>query len=296
MRLRPEAVRPITRADHSPSTQAFLGDEHPGSSLGAQVARQRVQLAALLAEAVAERSTPTGQRRAAAQGLVRLGEGGRAYELMLAHHSAMLAAALRPLCPPRREDVQGMGVFTAEVSHAVCHSVRAVPAGAHRSSHALPSRAQLAAAVQDAGAAFASEPARASSLLGWVQAGVGRWAEVLLSEGSALGCDATPREMAVAVRVALQHAQLLEPHGLAVAPLLARLVRRRVSEALEKELAVGAPGPELITAAEAYLRGGSSTQLRSVADVLVRTQESRAPAVPRVASLGSALDSGTAKR
>jgi Arc/MetJ family transcription regulator len=103
----------------------MLGDESAG--LGATVARQRGELAAALAAAVAEPSTPTSRRRSAVQGLVRLGEGGRAYDLLLRHHSATLAAALRWLRAPRRDDVQGMRVYTAEVSHAVCDAVRSLP-------------------------------------------------------------------------------------------------------------------------------------------------------------------------
>ena len=103
-------------------SQGLLGEDAAG--LGATVARQRGELAAALADAVAEASTPTSRRRAAVQGLVRLGEGGRAYELLLRHHSATLANALRWLRPPRRDDVQGMRVYTAEVSHAVCDTVR----------------------------------------------------------------------------------------------------------------------------------------------------------------------------
>ena len=126
-----EAVR-ASRSANASSTEAhtllvlrsqgLLGEDAAG--LGATVARQRGELAAALADAVAEASTPTSRRRAAVQGLVRLGEGGRAYDLLLRHHSATLANALRWLRPPRRDDVQGMRVYTAEVSHAVCDTVR----------------------------------------------------------------------------------------------------------------------------------------------------------------------------
>jgi hypothetical protein len=85
---------------------------------------------------------------------------------------------------------------------------------------------QLANAVQDAGAAFASEPARASSLLAWAKAGVVRWAEALLTDGSACDADATLHELAAAARIALAHAALLEPYGLCMGPLLASLLVR----------------------------------------------------------------------
>ncbi len=88
------------------------------------MARQRGALAAALSDALSEPSTPTWRRRAAAQGLLRLGEGGRAYDLLLQHHSGALAGAMRRLRAPRREDVQAMGVYVAEVSHAVCDAVR----------------------------------------------------------------------------------------------------------------------------------------------------------------------------
>jgi hypothetical protein len=62
-----------------------------------------------------------------------------------------------------------------------------------------------------------------------------------------------------------------------------------VSAALEAELSSGQPGPELITAAEAYLRGGTCVQLHDVADVVLLAVPAPAPVAPavRVASLGS---------
>jgi hypothetical protein len=62
-----------------------------------------------------------------------------------------------------------------------------------------------------------------------------------------------------------------------------------VSAALEAELSNGQPGPELITAAEAYLRGGTCLQLHDVADVVLLAVPAPAPVAPavRVASLGS---------
>jgi hypothetical protein len=170
------------------------------------VARQRGALAAALADELCEPSTPTVRRRAAARGLVRLGEGGRAYDLLLRHHSAALAVGLRWLRPPRRDDTQGMGVYIAEVSHAVCDA--------------------LANAALDAGAAFAAEPARASSLLAWAKQGVARWAELLLADESSCGAGASLHELAIGARIALAHAALLEPYGLCVGPLLASLLVR----------------------------------------------------------------------
>lgn len=221
-----------------------------GTNLTALLARQREALSSALAACVRERWTSTAERRSAAQGLARLGEAGAAYDLVLAYHSGALLSALRPLRPSRRDDDQGQAVHAAEVSHAVCST--------------------LAAAVQDVGAAFPGESQRASTLLAWTHGAVRRWADTLMAEGAPCGEDAPPFHVAVAVRIALAHAALLERHGLALAPLLARLLRPRVSAVLERELATGTPGPELITAAEAYLRGGDSSQLRVVAELLVR--------------------------
>ena len=176
---------------------------------------------------------------------MRLGQASRAYALLLEYHGGVLGAALRPLRPPRREDEQGMLVYAAEVSQAVCDS--------------------LARAVRDVGAAFPAEPARASSLLAWVQLGVARWARIMLDDGAPCAEGASLRGMAAASRICLLHAQLLEPFGLAVAPQLAKLLRARISGALETALSTGEPSPQLLTAAEAYLRGGSSGQLWAVA-------------------------------
>ncbi len=67
--------------------------------------------------------------------------------------------------------------------------------------------------------------------------------------------------------------------------------RARVSEALEAELAHGEPGPELITAAMAYLRGGTCLQLHDVADVVLRSVPPPALAAP--AARIAALSGGT---
>jgi hypothetical protein len=139
-------------------------------------------------------------------------------------------------------------LYAAELSAAVCDC--------------------LARAAADAAAAFPAERARASALLAWVQSAVGRWAQALLADGAPLGEEAPLADAACGARVALAHARLLEPFGLAVAPQLARLLRRRFSDALEAALEQGSPSPRLITAAEAYLRGGSSEQLQDVAEAL----------------------------
>ena len=144
--------------------------------------------------------------------------------------------------------------------------------------------------MQDAGAAFATEPARASALLAWAKAGVAQWADVLLAEEATFGAAASLHDLAVGVRIALAHAALLEPYGLCAGPLLAALLRPRMSAALEAELASGTPTPELITSAEAYLRGGTCLQLQDAADVTLRAVSAPPPPplMARVLALGSA--------
>ena len=147
--------------------------------------------------------------------------------------------------------------------------------------------------MQDAGAAFATEPARASALLSWAKAGIAQWADVLLSEEATFGAAASLHDLAVGARVVLAHAALLEPFGLCASPLLAALLRPRVSAALEAELSGGTPTPELISAAEAYLRGGTALQLADAADVILRAVAPPAPqplmpGMARVLALGSA--------
>jgi hypothetical protein len=143
--------------------------------------------------------------------------------------------------------------------------------------------------VQDAGAAFATEPARASALLAWAKAGIAQWADVLMSEEATFGAAASLHDLAVGVRIVFAHAALLEPFGLCAGPLLAQLLRPRVAAALEAELANGTPAPELITAAEAYLRGGTCVLLQDAADVVLRAVSAPPPPalMARVLALGS---------
>lgn len=200
--------------------------------------------------------------------MVSLGEGARAYTLLLDHHTACLEADLRTLRPAPTDDAQGMGVYTADVSHAVC-------------SH-------LALAADDAMEAFRDEPARCSAFLAWAQGHVGRWCERLVQDGGPMGQGATSHEVAACARIALAHVSLLEDHGLTLAPLLARLLRPRVTQAVEAELQNGIPGPELLTVTDAYLLSGSSAQLASLADVLVRVAQRRQQPVVQVSSMASA--------
>ena len=69
-----------------------------------------------------------------------------------------------------------------------------------------------------------------------------------------------------------------------------------MSEALEAELAHGEPGPELITAAMAYLRGGTCLQLLDVAEVVLRAVPPPVLAAPaaRVAALSGGSSSAAA--
>jgi hypothetical protein len=192
------------------------------------------------------------RRRAAARALARLGQPARAYELMLSFHSAQLSLSLRPLRPPRRGDGDGLSLYCAQVSCAVCDS--------------------LATAVSDLAAALPGENGRASALLAWAGAAVGRWAEALGQSGAPLGPEATLAQSSACCRVALAHCALLQPFGLALAPLLASLLRAAFSQKLEALLASGAPGPRLLGAAMLYLQGGSSTQLADVAQAVLLEQ------------------------
>jgi hypothetical protein len=250
------------------SSHPLIDDPTSVAALTATLARQRGALGDALAERIIERSTPGRHRTRAALGLVSLGEGARAYTLLLDHHTACLEADLRALRPAPTDDAQGMGVYTADVSHAVC-------------SH-------LALAADDAMEAFRDEPARCSAFLAWAQGHVGRWSERLVQDGGPMGPEATAHEVAACARIALAHVALLERHGLTLAPLLARLLRPRVTLAVVKELQQqGAPGPELLTVTDAYLLSGSSAQLGALADVLVRVAPARQQPVVQVSSMAS---------
>ena len=250
------------------STHPLIDDPTSVAALTATLARQRGALSDALAERITERSTPGRHRTRAALGLVSLGEGARAYTLLLDHHTACLDADLRTLRPAPTDDAQGMGVYTADVSHAVC--------------------SRLALAADDAMEAFRDEPARCSAFLAWAQGHVGRWSERLVQDGGPMGPEATSHEVAACARIALAHVALLERHGLTLAPLLARLLRPRVTLAVEEELKSGTPGPELLTATDSYLLSGSSAQLGALADVLVRVAQRRQQPVVQVSSMASA--------
>jgi len=235
------------------------------SALASTLARQRGALADALADRISERSTPGTQRRAAARGLLSLGEGSRAYTLLLDHHSSCLASDLRVLRSAPVDDAQGMGVYTADVSHAVCSC--------------------LARAADDASFAFADEPSRCSAFLTWAHTHVAAWCNRLVCDGGPMGPEAIAHELAACARIVLGHAALLEEHGVRVTPLLARLLRARMTKAVEEELQKGIPTPELLTASDAYLLSGSSAALAALADVLVRVAPLRQQPVVALTSM-----------
>jgi len=70
-----------------------------------------------------------------------------------------------------------------------------------------------------------------------------------------------------------------------VTPLLARVLRARMTKAVEEELQKGIPTPELLTASDAYLLSGSSAALAALADVLVRVAPLRQQPVVAVSSI-----------
>lgn len=245
-----------------------------------RLAAARAELGDALADVAGGSASPPSARRAAAAALSRLGDGGRAVELLLALHAARAEARLGGLRPPASGDADptAAALFAASVSSAV------VSAAAH--------------AADDVAASFGRAPGAASALVAWADAMVGRWADALCAHGAPLAPphlappaatstlrqprrqpqphqqQQQPGQLAgacAAARVALAHTRLAEPFGLCLSPALAARLREPFSALVGAAMEAGGLPAPLAPRCAAYLRGGSSAQLDDLAAALMES-------------------------
>ncbi|KAA8541553.1 hypothetical protein F0562_022705 [Nyssa sinensis] len=183
-------------------------------SLQAAITERRQKLADQLAEAACQPSTRGGELRAAISALEKLGDGPRAHSLLLNAHYQRYQYNMQSLRP---SSTSYGGAYTAALSQLVFSAI--------------------AQAASDSSAIFGKERAYSSELVMWATKQIEAFA--LLVKRHALASSAAAgglRAAAECVQIALGHCSLLEARGLALCPVLLKLFRPSVEQALDANL------------------------------------------------------------
>ncbi|BFG25561.1 hypothetical protein CerSpe_118350 [Prunus speciosa] len=183
-------------------------------SLQNSIVERRQRLADQLAEAACQPSTRGGELRAAISALKRLGDGPRAHSLLLNAHFQRYQYNMQSLRP---SSTSYGGAYTAALSQMVFSAI--------------------AQAASDSSAIFGKETDYTSELVMWAIKQTEAFA--LLIKRHALASSAAAgglRAAAECVQIALGHCSLLEARGLALCPVLLKLFRPSVEQALEANL------------------------------------------------------------
>lgn len=174
----------------------------------------RQKLADQLAEAACQPSTRGSELRAAISALKKLGDGPRAHSLLLNAHLQRYQYNMQSLRP---SSTSYGGAYTAALSQLVFSAI--------------------AQAASDSMAIFGKEPAYTSELVMWATKQTEAFA--VLVKRHALSSSAAAgglRAAAECVQIALGHCSLLEARGLALCPVLLKLFRPSVEQALDANL------------------------------------------------------------
>ncbi|KAF8040559.1 hypothetical protein BT93_B2707 [Corymbia citriodora subsp. variegata] len=183
-------------------------------SLETAITEQRQKLADQLAEATSQPSTQGVELRSTILALKKLGDGPRAHTLLLNSHQQKMQCKMQSL---RSSNAPYGGAYTAALSQLVFSTI--------------------AQAASDALAVFGEEPAFTSELVTWAVKETEALAlllkrHVLASSAAAGGL----RAAAECVKICLGYCSVLEARGLALSPVLLRLFKPCVEQALNANL------------------------------------------------------------
>ncbi|KAK9119530.1 hypothetical protein Scep_017623 [Stephania cephalantha] len=178
------------------------------------ISEQRQKLAEQLAETACQPSTHRVELRSAISALKHLGDGPRAHTLLLNAHFKRLQHNVQALRPLRNSSG---GVYTASLSQLVFSAIDE--------------------AADDSFYVFDKEPAYASELVTWAVRRTEDFAHLVKRHVlSSLVASGGFRAAADCVKKALGHCSLLEARGLALCPVLLKLFRPCVEQALRAYL------------------------------------------------------------
>ncbi|KAG6760579.1 hypothetical protein POTOM_037102 [Populus tomentosa] len=183
-------------------------------SLEMAITERRQKLADQLAEAASQPSTRSSELRAAISALKKLGDGARAHSLLLNAHLQRYQYNMQSLRP---SSTSYGGAYTAALSQIVFSAI--------------------AQAASDSLAIFGKEREYRSELVMWATKQTEAFA--VLVQRHALASSAAAgglRAAAECVQIALGHCSLLEARGLALCPVLIKLFRPSVEQALNANI------------------------------------------------------------
>lgn len=183
-------------------------------SLQTSITERRQRLADQLAEAACQPSTRGNELRAAISALKKLGDGPRAHSLLLNAHFQRYQYNMQSLRP---SSTSYGGAYTAALSQLVFSTI--------------------AQAASDSLAIFGKERAYTSELVMWATKQTEAFAQLVKRHALASSAAAGGlRAAAECVQIALGHCSLLEARGLALCPVLLKLFRPSVEQALDANL------------------------------------------------------------
>ncbi|XP_073387073.1 exocyst complex component EXO84B isoform X2 [Physcomitrium patens] len=192
---------------------------NPVKSISAAVlhvalSERRIRLVNYLSDVCRQVSVRGVELRSAISALIRLGEGNRAHTLLLLAHRGRLEHKIHGLRP---SGTSYGGAFTAALSQMTFSAI--------------------SQAERDSLTVFGAIPAYASELVVWARGVTEIYAHqikqhVLSSAAAAGGL----RAAAECVQIAFGHCSLLEAQGLSICPLLAKVFRSSIEQALEANL------------------------------------------------------------
>ncbi|PON73702.1 Exocyst component Exo84, C-terminal [Parasponia andersonii] len=209
-------------------------------SLQTSIIERRQKLADQLAEAACQPSTRGYELCAAISALKKLGDGPRAHTLLLNAHLQRYQYNMQSLRP---SSTSYGGAYTAALSQLVFSAI--------------------AQAASDSLAIFGKEPAYTSELVMWATKQTEAFA--LLVRRHALASSAAAgglRAAAECVQIALGHCSLLEARGLALCPVLLKLFRPSVEQALDANLKRIEESTAALVAADDWILTYPSTSTR----------------------------------
>ncbi|PHT36097.1 Exocyst complex component EXO84A [Capsicum baccatum] len=179
-------------------------------SLQKVITEQKKKLAAELAEASFQSSVSAAELRFVVRALKRLGHGPRAHTLMLSYHQQKLHGNMQ-------------GIRPSGTSHGVAYS-----AGLSQLVFST-----IAQATSDSLALFDDEPSYSSELVTWAVNQTQNFSHLIkrfvIASLAASGCL---RPVAESVHISLGHCSLLEARGLTLSPVLVKIFRPCVEQAL----------------------------------------------------------------
>lgn len=180
-------------------------------TLQTAIREQRQRLTDQLADTISQSSTRVVERRSSVLALKKLGDGPRAHSLLLNSHHQKLQSNMQNLRS------YNAVAYTAALSQLVFSTI--------------------AQASSDSLAVFGEEPAYSSELVTWAVKETEVYASLLKRHVLASSAIAGGlRVAAESVQICLGHCSLLEARGLSLSPVLMRLFKSSVEQALSANL------------------------------------------------------------